>query len=158
LLYKSNQKVKLKPYNTTGKIKIFSVSTDTELDLPLMEGGVSAGFPSPAEDFLDNKIDLNKHLIKNESTTFIAVTDGYSMQGAGIGDKDLLIIDKSLEPADGKIAVCVIDGEFILKRLKVDKEGVWLMPENPKFKPLKVTEFNDFEIWGIVTYSIQKHW
>jgi DNA polymerase V len=148
--------MKLIPFNTTGKLKIYSVSTDTELQLPLMEG-VSAGFPSPAEDFLDNKIDLNKHLIKNEATTFIAVTDGYSMKGAGINDKDLLIIDKSLEPKDGKIAVCVIDGEFVLKRLKVDKEGVWLMPENEKFKPLLVTEHNNFEIWGIVTYSIQKH-
>jgi DNA polymerase V len=148
--------MKLIPFNTTGKLKIYSVSTDTELQLPLMEG-VSAGFPSPAEDFLDNKIDLNKHLIKNEATTFIAVTDGYSMKGAGIGNKDLLIIDKSLEPKDGKIAVCVIDGEFVLKRLKVDKEGVWLMPENEKFKPLLVTEHNNFEIWGIVTYSIQKH-
>ena len=148
--------MKLIPFNTTGKLKIYSVSTDTELQLPLMEG-VSAGFPSPAEDFLDNKIDLNKHLIKNEATTFIAVTDGYSMKGAGIGNKDLLIIDKSLEPKDGKIAVCVIDGEFVLKRLKVDKDGVWLMPENEKFKPLLVTEHNNFEIWGIVTYSIQKH-
>jgi len=149
--------MKLIPFSTTGKLKIYSVSTDTELQLPLMEGGVSAGFPSPAEDFLDNKIDLNKHLIKNEATTFIAVTDGYSMKGAGIGNKDLLIIDKSLEPKDGKIAVCVIDGEFVLKRLKVDKDGVWLMPENEKFKPLLVTEHNNFEIWGIVTYSIQKH-
>lgn len=149
--------MKLIPINNTGKLKLYSVSTDTELELPLMEGGVSAGFPSPAEDFLDNKIDLNKHLIKNEASTFIAVTDGYSMKGAGIGNKDLLIIDKSLEPTDGKIAVCVIDGEFVLKRLKVNRDGIWLMPENEDFKPKKVTEFNDFEIWGIVTFSIQKH-
>jgi DNA polymerase V len=80
--------MKLIPFNTTGKLKIYSVSTDTELQLPLMEG-VSAGFPSPAEDFLDNKIDLNKHLIKNEATTFIAVTDGYSMKGAGIAKEGL---------------------------------------------------------------------
>lgn len=149
--------MKLIPLNTTGKLKIYSVSTDSELQLPLMEGGVSAGFPSPAEDFLDNKIDLNKHLIKNEASTFIAITDGYSMVGAGISNKDLLIVDKSLEPADGKIAVCIIDGEFVLKRLKVDKVGVWLMPENENFKPLLVSEHNNFEIWGIVTYSIQKH-
>jgi DNA polymerase V len=79
------------------------------------------------------------------------------MKDAGIGNKDLLIIDKSLEPTDGKIAVCVIDGEFVLKRLKVNRDGIWLMPENEDFKPKKVTEFNDFEIWGIVTFSIQKH-
>ena len=113
------------PINTIGKLKIFAVSTETELELPMIEGGVSAGFPSPAQDFLDNSIDLNKYLIKNPSTTFIAFTDGVSMTDAGIANKDLLIIDKSLEPTDGKIAVCVIDGEFILKRMKVDKDGTF---------------------------------
>jgi DNA polymerase V len=141
----------------TVGLKIFPVSTETELDLQLIEGGVSAGFPSPASDFLDQAIDLNKHLIKNPSTTFIAVTDGNSMKDAGITDKDLLIIDKSLRPTNGKIAVCVIDGEFTLKRLKVTREGIWLVPANNEFKPTKITEFNDFSIWGIVTYSIQKH-
>jgi len=145
------------PFNTKGKLKIFAVSTLTELELPLIEGGISAGFPSPAADFLDDAIDLNKYLIKNPSSTFIAFTDGVSMKDAGILDKDLLIIDKSIEPADGKIAVCIIDGEFVLKRLKVDKEGIWLMPANKDYKPRKITEYNDFEIWGIVTHSIQKH-
>ena len=143
---------------TKGSLKIFEVSTEAPLVLPLIEGGISAGFPSPAADFLDNKIDLNQYLIRKEATTFIAFTDGFSMEGAGIGDKDLLIIDKSLEPADGKIAVCVIDGEFTLKRLLITKEGISLMPENEKYKPIKVTEFNDFEIWGMVTFSIQKHY
>lgn len=145
------------PVHTQGKLKIFAVSTLTKLELPLIEGGISAGFPSPAADFLDTAIDLNKYLIKNPSTTFIAFTDGVSMTDAGIADKDLLIIDKSLEPTDGKIAVCIIDGEFMLKRLKVNKEGIWLMPANKDFKPTKITEHNDFEIWGIVTHSIQKH-
>jgi len=140
------------------KVRIFEVSNNSKVELTMVAGGVSAGFPSPAADFMDNRIDLNKYLIKKESTTFIAVTEGFSMIGAGIGHKDLLIIDKSLEPADGKIAVCIIDGEFILKRLKVAKDGIWLMPENDQFKPLKVTEFNDFEIWGMVTYSIQQHY
>jgi DNA polymerase V len=150
-------KHKIIPINKKGKLKIFAVSTLTELELPLIEGGISAGFPSPAADFLDDAIDLNKYLIKNPSSTFIAFTDGYSMTDAGIADKDLLIIDKSLEPTDGKIAVCVIDGEFVLKRLKVDKEGIWLMPANKNYQPTKITEHNDFEIWGIVTHSIQKH-
>ena len=139
-------------------LTIFSVSVDTEIELPFAEGGVSAGFPSPAADFLDTKIDLNKYLIKKESTTFIVEVEGYSMVGAGISHKDILIVDKALEPIDGKIAVCIIDGEFVLKRLKVDKKCIWLMPENENFKPIKVTEINDFEIWGMVTYSIQKHY
>jgi DNA polymerase V len=150
-------RIRTMPFNTKGKLKIFAVSTLTELELPLIEGGISAGFPSPAADFLDDAIDLNKYLIKNPSSTFIAFTDGVSMKDAGILDKDLLIIDKSIEPADGKIAVCIIDGEFVLKRLKVDKEGIWLMPANKDYKPRKITEYNDFEIWGIVTHSIQKH-
>jgi len=141
-----------------NKLKLYVIDNSTMLALPLVEGGVSAGFPSPAADFLDASIDLNKYLIKKEATTFIAVTEGFSMIGAGIGHKDLLIIDKSLEPRDGKIAVCVIDGEFILKRLKVTGTGIWLMPENDKFKPLQITEYNNFEIWGMVTYSIQQHY
>ncbi|MBT4942256.1 MAG: translesion error-prone DNA polymerase V autoproteolytic subunit [Candidatus Magasanikbacteria bacterium] len=145
------------PINTKGKLKIFAVTTLTELELPLIESGISAGFPSPAADFLDTIIDLNKYLIKNPSTTFVAFTDGNSLIGAGINDKDLLIIDKSLEPTDGKIAVCIIDGEFTSKRLKVVDKEIWLMPENDNFKPIKIKEYNDFEIWGIVTYSIQKH-
>ena len=136
--------------------KIHPISTETELLLPVMDA-VSAGFPSPAADFLDTSIDLNEYLIKHPSTTFLAITSGFSMKDAGIHDKDILIIDKSLEPTDGKIAVCIIDGEFVLKRLKVDKLGIWLMPANPLFKPIRVSEFQDFEIWGIVTYSIQKH-
>jgi len=143
---------------TTQQLRLYTINNETKVILPLVEGGVSAGFPSPAADFLDASIDLNKYLIRKQSTTFIAVTEGFSMIGAGIGHKDLLIIDKSLEPKDGKIAVCVIDGEFVLKRLKVAVDGVWLMPENDKFKPLKVTEFNNFEIWGMVTYSIQQHY
>lgn len=149
--------MKIVPVSTSGKLKIFGVSTLTKLELPLIESGISAGFPSPAADFLDTVIDLNKYLIKNPSTTFIAFTDGNSLTGAGINDKDLLIIDKSLEPTDGKIAVCIIDGEFTAKRLKVVNKEIWLLPENEDYTPIKISEFNDFEIWGIVTFSIQKH-
>lgn len=149
--------MKFTPVQAKGILRIYSVSADTELELPFIETGISAGFPSPAADFTEARIDLNKYLIRHPSTTHIAIADGVSMIGAGIGDKDLLIIDKSLEPADGKIAVCVIDGEFVLKRLCVNKEGIWLMPANNEFKPTRITEYNDFEIWGIVTFSIQKH-
>ena len=125
--------------------------------LDFIENGTSAGFPSPAQDFLDKKIDLNKYLIQHPSTTFVAQTNGNSMIGAGISDKDLLIIDKSLEPTNGKIAVCVIDNEFTLKRLRVKKDGIYLEPENDEVKPIKVSEHSNFEIWGMLTFSIQKH-
>ena len=150
-------KKSVSPINSIGKLKIFAVSTLNELELPLVSKGISAGFPSPATDFLDDTIDLNKYLIKNPSSTFIAFVSGVSMADAGIADKDILIIDKSIEPADGKIAVCIIDSEFVLKRLKVNNEGIWLMPANKNFKETLINEYNDFEIWGIVTHSIQKH-
>ena len=137
-------------------LKIYAISDCSEIELPMI-GGVSAGFPSPAADFLDSGVDLNQYLIKKPASTFIAFVNGESMADAGIGNKDLLIIDKSLEPTNGKIAVCIINGEFVLKRLLVDKEGIWLMPANKNFKPIKITEYTDFEIWGIVVYSIQKH-
>ncbi len=116
--------MKLITLNTSGKLRIYKVSTETKISLPLIEGGISAGFPSPAADFMDSSIDLNEYLIKHQSTTHTAKVDGMPMIEAGINDKDLLIIDKALEPTDGKIAVCVIDGEFTLKQLKVVPTGI----------------------------------
>jgi DNA polymerase V len=149
--------MKVKPLFKTPSMHFFALSTDTELELPFVENGISAGFPSPATDFLDSAIDLNKHLIRHPATTFIAVANGQSMKGAGIDNNDLLIVDKSIEPTNGAIAVCVIDGEFTLKRLVVKRREIFLMPENEDFKPIKISEFNEFEIWGILTYSIKCH-
>lgn len=120
------------------------------------DSGISAGFPSPADDFKEQRISLDKALIKNKEATFYARVSGQSMIGAGLDNNDLLIIDKSLEPENGKIAVCFLDGEFTVKRLKVTKDGVWLQPENAKYNPIKITEENEFVIWGIVTHVIKK--
>jgi len=120
------------------------------------ETGISAGFPSPADDFKQERISLDNILVKNKLSTFYARVSGQSMVGAGIDDNDLLIIDRSLEPAHNKIAVCFLDGEFTVKRLKVEADGIWLQPENPNYKPIKVTEENNFVIWGIVTNVIKK--
>jgi DNA polymerase V len=137
-------------------VDIFSVVTDTELQLPLANSPISAGFPSPAEDFSEVGIDLNKELIENSFSTFFGRVKGQSMQDMGIDDGDIMIIDKSLEPQDGKIAVCFVDGEFTVKQIKIEKEACYLVPANPNYKPIKVTEENDFLIWGIVTYVIKK--
>ncbi len=118
--------------------------------------GISAGFPSPADDFKQQRISLDKELIKNKEATFFVRVSGQSMIGAGLDDNDLLIVDKSLEPEHNKIAVCFIDGEFTVKRLKVETDSIWLQPENPNYKPIKITEENNFLIWGIVTYIIKK--
>jgi|TARA_B110000459_G_C16451000_1_gene420713 DNA polymerase V len=125
------------------------------LKLPLYDNGISAGFPSPADDFLDTSIDLNKELIKNKSTTFFARVKGSSMVGAGIDDGDLLIIDKSIKPKSNDIAVCFIDGDFTVKRIDITKDIIWLVAENKKYKPIKVTSDNDFTIWGIVINVIK---
>jgi len=137
-------------------LDIFSANTDSELELPYISAGISAGFPSPALDFIDLSIDLNRHLIKHPSSTFYGRVKGDSMKDAGIHDGDLLVIDKSLEAADDKIAVCYIDGEFTLKRIKLDKNCCWLMPANDAYQPIMVSEDNDFMIWGIVTHVIKK--
>ncbi len=141
--------------HTGNVIDIFSADTVTELALPFVDEGISAGFPSPALDFIDLKIDLNKHLIKHPSATFYGRVKGFSLKNAGIDDNDLLIIDRSLEPANNKIAVCYIDGEFTAKRLLIKHNEVWLMPENEAYEPIKVEEGNDLIIWGIVTHVIK---
>ena len=121
-----------------------------------MDTGISAGFPSPAEDFKEERISLDRELIKNKEATFFAKVSGQSMIGAGLDDKDLLVIDRSIEPTHNKIAVCFLDGEFTVKRLKVDGEGLWLQPENPNYPIIRITDENDFVIWGIVTNVIKK--
>lgn len=140
---------------TTSKIDFYTADVATDLSLPLAEG-IKAGFPSPAQDYIDLAFDLNKELVKNPSSTFYGRVRGDSMVDEGINDGDVLVIDKSLPPADGRKAVCYIDGEFTLKTIRVKKDGIYLMPANPAYKPIKVTEENDFVVWGIVTYVIHK--
>ena len=123
--------------------------------IPLVEG-IQAGFPSPAEDFAEPTLDLNHYVIKNPASTFYARIKGDSMVGANIQDGDIVVIDKSLEPSDGSIAVCFIDGEFTLKRIRSKRGKVWLQPANPDFPAIEVTEENHFVVWGIVTYVIKK--
>ena len=114
-------------------------------------GDVKAGFPSPAGDFMNEIIDLNKQVTLHPAATYYARANGVSMEG-DINDGDLLVIDKSITPTDGKIAICYIDGEFTVKRIKIEKEGIWLMPTNERFKPILINETNDLRIWGVITY------
>lgn len=141
--------------HTSQTIDIYSALTDTILELPFVNEGISAGFPSPALDFVDLSIDLNKHLIKHPSATFYGRAKGQSLKNAGISDGDLLIIDRSIEPENGKIAVCYIDGEFTVKRIKKTKSELWLMPENEDYQPIKIEEENNLIVWGIVTHVIK---
>lgn len=147
--------MKLKNLYTTKVFDFYTPDFSTELELPYVDVGISAGFPSPADDFIELTIDLNRELIKHKDSTFFAKVKGDSMKNAGIFDGDLLIIDKSLEPQDGKIAICQIDGDFTVKRIKKENGVVWLIAENEDYKPIKVTEENELMIWGIVIHSIK---
>ena len=121
----------------------------------LVEQGISAGFPSPANDFKEIRISLDKELVKNPEATFYARVSGESMIEAGIDDGDLLVIDRSLSPENGKIAVCFIDGEFTVKRIIKKERKLYLRPENKNYKEIEVNENNELKIWGIVTYVVK---
>ena len=138
------------------KLTFFHPDQNQQKSLHLAQEKISAGFPSPADDFKELRISIDQEVVRNEDATFYARVSGESMQGAGLDDGDLLVIDRSIEPKNGKIAVCCIDGEFTVKRLKVVEDGVFLIPENPKYQSIKVTEENELIIWGIVTYVVKK--
>ena len=122
----------------------------------LIEQGISAGFPSPADDFKEIRISLDKELVKNKESTFYARVSGDSMIEAGLDDGDLIVIDRSLDPENGKIAVCFIDGEFTVKRINKKEGKLFLMPQNKMYKPIEIKEGNELIIWGIVEYVIKK--
>ena len=134
----------------------FFTPSHGKLEAILINAGISAGFPSPAGDFKQERISLDKELIKNKEATFFARVSGESMINAGLEDGDLIVIDRSLEPTNNKIAVCFIDGEFTVKRLQVKKNKIWLKPENTNYKAIEGKENNELIIWGIVTNVIKK--
>jgi DNA polymerase V len=142
--------------NEKEVIKIFKPNEiDKETNL-YIEDGISAGFPSPASDFEESRISIEKVVIKNKESTFYAKVSGDSMKDAGLNDGDILVIDRSEELKNNKIAVCYLNGDFTVKRVKIEKKAVYLIPENKNYKPIKVTEENEFVVWGIVTYVIKK--
>ena len=138
------------------KLNFLIPKKENNLGQWLIEQGISAGFPSPADDVKEIRISLDKELVKNEEATFYARVSGDSMQGAGLENGDLLIIDRSIEPSNNKIAVCFIDGEFTVKRIKIESKKLYLIPENKKYSPIEINEENELIIWGIVTHVIKK--
>lgn len=137
------------------KLEFLYIDLQKEVVLPYIEQGISCGYPSPA-DGMEEELDLLKHIIKNKNTTFFARIRGDSMNGIGINEGDIVVVDKSLEPENNKIAVCYVDGEFTIKRIKIQGTKLFLIAENAKYQPIEITEDNDFIIWGIVTYIIKK--
>lgn len=117
---------------------------------------VPAGFPSPAQDYYSGRIDLNEHLIRDETSTFIVRVSGDSMEPAGISDGDELIVDRSLEPQHGSVVVAVLDGELTIKRLLLTRGGVVLHADNPRYPDIRVPALSELIVWGVVTRSLHR--
>ena len=138
------------------------ISPETELpaecEPSYNPSAIHAGFPSPAQNYMNGTIDLNRVLVRHRETTFFARVDGDTMKDAGFGDGDIVVIDKSLDANDGDFVVAFIDGEFVLRRIKIDKAKrcVLLLSADEKAKPTRITTDNDLTIWGVITYTIKK--
>lgn len=144
----------MKSIYKSSTLELFTPDTSA-MELPFV-GGVVAGFPSPADDFVYESIDLNKLIVKHPDATFYARVKGQSMTGDFMED-DLLVIDRSMEWTDNKIALCFVENEFTLKRLKIEDGKCYLIPSNKDFPIFEVNDTNEVIVWGIVTYSIKKH-
>ena len=132
-------------------------STTKRFRIPLLNDSVSAGFPSPADDYTEENIDLNEHLISNPFSTFLLRVKGESMINAGIKDKDLIIVDKSLIAKPGDIVIAMIDGEFTIKRLSIKNDELYLKAENHNYPDFSFKDHIDVQIWGVVIYSIHSY-
>jgi DNA polymerase V len=137
------------------KIKaIYKPDLSTSRKQPYFEAKVPAGFPSPAADYEENQLDLNKHLIKNPAATFFVRVGGDSMTGAGIHEGDLLVVDRSLDPKDRNVVIAVVNGELMVKRIRIRRKKITLEPENENYAPQEISEEAEFQVWGVVTNVI----
>jgi len=146
--------------NVFRQLELYECDTKKHLVLPLAEEGIHAGFPSPAQDYMELSIDLNEELIKNPASTFLGKVVGDCMEGEQVNEGDIVIVDKSLlPPVNGDMCVCYLEGEFtlrIVERRKNDNNAIWLVPANDKYEPFRVTAENDFVVWGVVTGIIKQ--
>lgn len=137
-------------------ITLFKRKKNNNTKITFVDAGISAGFPSPAQDFMHEKLSLDDKLVQNKEATFYARVQGESMVNAGLHHGDLLVIDRSIPPMHNRIAVCYIENEFTVKRLSIQGDEICLVPENPNYNVIKISKNDDFIIWGIVTYVIKK--
>ena len=148
--------MKLKFINSNSKLAFYSIA-DAKLDtVPMYADAVPAGFPSPAEDYLDMDLNLHEFLIQNPAATFCVRAIGDSMVDANIQSWDVMVVDRALTPTNNDIVLAVLDGEFTVKHIKKNDKELYLMPANENFQPIKITEEMDFQVWGVVTFIIHK--
>tara|TARA_X000000950_G_scaffold92419_1_gene116331 strand:+ start:3088 stop:3537 length:450 start_codon:yes stop_codon:yes gene_type:complete len=146
---------KLKRIHTGEELSFYSMD-EKVLDIPFYQSNVPAGFPSPAEDFMDLDLNLQEYLVQHPSATFCVRVTGDSMQNAGIYSGDVMVVDRALEPQNNTIVLAILDGEFTVKRIQKKGQELYLKPENSKFKPIQITEEMNFQVWGVVTHIIHK--
>ena len=142
--------------NITNFFKVYNLDTSTKIEIPLFVDSISAGFTSPADDYIDEKLDINKHLIKHPEATFYVKAKGNSMINIGIYEGDILIVDRAITPVNNSIVIGVVNGEFTVKRINKSDDKFYLIPENEDYPPIEITETMDFKIWGVVTNAIHK--
>jgi DNA polymerase V len=128
----------------------------SRLAVPLAGEAVPAGFPSPAEEYLEKRLDLNELLVARPEATYFVRVSGDSMIGAGIHHGDLLVVDRSLAPKPGNVIIALVDGEFTVKRLRRTAIGLELAPENPEYDSIPLSEETDFQVWGVVLHVVHK--
>lgn len=131
-----------------------TISNDELYEIPFFEDCVSAGFPSPAQHEMENKCDLNSLLIKHPSATFFVRASGHSMVGVGIHDKDILIVDRSVQPTSGKVVIAAVNGELTVKKIIIEKGKAFLVAANEDYPPIEITESMELHVWGVVTSVI----
>lgn len=148
-------KTNLRPDIINDVLSVTVVTPSTLLSIPYAIEKISAGFPSPAQDYIDKRLDMNEHLIKNECATFIVKVGSLSMLNAGIDIDDELIVDRSLDAKHQDIVVALIDNDFTVKRLMIDESGRWLKAENPDYKNIYFNEGQELIIWGVVTFILK---
>lgn len=140
---------------STVSVSIIPAPFDSEREgVPLYLCPIPAGWPSPAEDYIEEYLDLHKFAVRNEPATFFLRASGDSMLGAGIHDQDILVVDRSIEPVPGKVVIAAVEGELTVKRLVKKGKRLLLMPENPDFTPIDITQHEDTCIWGVVTFVL----
>lgn len=137
------------------KLRFYQPLFDSTVEIPMAESGVHAGFPSPADDFLEGSLDLNKLVIRHPEATFFARVEGDSMKDEEITEGDILVVDKAVQPCDGCLAVSYIDGEFTLKRVRIEPDRILLVPANPAYRTIEISPDNEFAVWGVVRWVIK---
>lgn len=138
------------------ELEIFAPIWDETVKLPVLTSTVQGGFPSPADDYIEKRLDLNELVVRHPTATFYVRVEGNSMTGAGINSGDILVVDRSVASTSGKIVIAILNGEFTVKRIVIDGKRIFLKPENPQYPTIEVAQESDFQVWGVVTYVIHK--